>query len=546
MQWYYKREGAEFGPVSQSELQRLAMQAVILPDDLIREDGSEAWVTARSHLSEFGGKIEEPLILEADPEMSLVDRMPPVRRPVLERERQKENRDRDVGRDRGRERDDHRDRGRDRVRDDDRERGRERERDEYDDRDRDDWADRRGGNDLFSTILLFVKRAFSTDLRNLPVTDEEAKTLKRANITSECAQHYAVWRRSLLWFVLIPSSFAALFHLITLMAMDKTESDQFTRIGMGLQYLQALSLFAIPVTALIATLSYDRLHRSSIVLLIGMLIAFVTPILIALVPAEHLIDLKGGGDEARMGAGFIFGFMFYLTLLPTILSLLPATSRACIKLKSLLPTSIVPGWGFIASAPLFVLIGFATFILIYHIAGNFLLIFGVLLWIAAPMIYLARWPLLVHPLTRSKEFRQVAKLNTFVLATVLTGVVLIIIFLFTAKLGGKYIVGTDKLTSLMRPWNIDLHARWIEFVGKSLFMTVVFLDLIMLMNLSVWNQEKDFYRTERAADYDRDMNDLAAAVAPPPRKRYRDDEEDYDDRDRDDDRDRKRDRDDRR
>jgi hypothetical protein len=207
-------------------------------------------------------------------------------------------------------------------------------------------------------------------------------------------------------------------------------------------------------------------------------------------------------------------------------------------LKALLPASIVPGWGFIASAPMYLLLGFATFVLIYQMVGNFLLIFGLLLWIGAPLLNFRRTDLWIRPLTRTKDLKALAQLHLYVLISVAAGVTLIIIFLLTAKLGGKYLVGFEKSESIMRPWNLNLHNFWIEFVGKSLFLTVVFADLMMQMTLSIWNQEKQFYRTEAAAGYDKDMENFQRVLAPPP-KLHDDDESIYErkrgDRRRDDD-----------
>ncbi len=332
-------------------------------------------------------------------------------------------------------------------------------------------------------------------------------------------------RKSMLWFVIVPTAFAAVFHLISLLSMEKYDRDELSRFGMAMDYVRVLSLFALPIAAVMAAMNYQRIRQSSRIALVGAIISFAVPILIALVPAEHLFEARIAGDQAKFGAGLVLGLSLYITLLPTILSLLPAISRACIRLKSLLPAAIAPGWGFFASAPLFMLIGFASFILIYHIASNFLLFIGVLLWIGAPLIYLTRAELLIRPITRTRDLQAIARIQIYVLATVAVGVLFIIIFLFTAKLGGKYLVGTEKLTSMMRPWDLDLHSRWIEFVGRSLFLTVVFMDLLMLMNLSIWKAGKDFYQTEAAVDYDRDMEDFSAAVTPR-KRRWEEEEED--------------------
>jgi hypothetical protein len=179
------------------------------------------------------------------------------------------------------------------------------------------------------------------------------------------------------------------------------------------------------------------------------------------------------------------------------------------------------------------LIGFASFILIYHMVNNFLLLLGVLLWVGAPLFYLTRAELLTRPITKTRDLKAIARAHLIVLGAVAAGFLLIIIFLFTAKLGGKYLVGIDKYSSMLRPWDLDLHARWIEFVGRSLFLTVVFVDLLMRMNLSIWSNARTFYQSEHAAAYDREMENFAAALKAPKRMYDEDDEVDQDEWDRD-------------
>ena len=51
------------------------------------------------------------------------------------------------------------------------------------------------------------------------------------------------------------------------------------------------------------------------------------------------------------------------------------------------------------SIPLCVLLTLATFVLLYHMAGNALLIVGLLLWVGAPLLYLTKFNLLTRPIS---------------------------------------------------------------------------------------------------------------------------------------------------
>ena len=476
--WHVKRGANTVGPFTFSEMRAQVNRGELAAADRIRSEGSFNWQPAGS-LAELFTVVEQPLTLEeADP-------LPLDEEPAEERPRRRKRRDED---------------------------------DELEDR-------RRPDNESVEKIKLIVMRAFSLDLLGLKVLPTERRALERAGIVEPVAQNFAVWRRSMLWFALVPTAFASLFHLIKLLTLDKDEAASYSRVGMALFYLMSLSLVALPISAGLAAAKYTRPRLSARIAMLGAIIAFAVPLLVALVPAEQFLEGKVTGEGPRFTVGLMFGLMFYISLLPTVLSVLPATCRASIRLKSLLPASIAPGWGLISSAPLYVLIGFATFILIHQITGSPLLIVGVLLWIGAPLVHLWNAHLWIRPLTRQKEIKLAARMHVWVLGMVAAGIVCVILFLLTSKLMGKYIVGFDEYTSLIRPWNIDLHARWIEFLGRSLFLTVVFADLLLGMNLSVWKHEKDFYRTEAAQEYDRVIENLIGATRPPSPARDDDDDD---------------------
>src|SRR5206468_996959 len=115
-------------------------------------------------------------------------------------------------------------------------------------------------------------------------------------------------------------------------------------------------------------------------------------------PGEWLIRTGGTPRDTvaevemrRQTIGLILGITFTLTLMPVVLSLLPAVSRACVRVKTFLPESLAPGWGLVASIPLFVLLTLAAFVFLYHVeSGNVVLMLGLLLWVGAPALYLTK------------------------------------------------------------------------------------------------------------------------------------------------------------
>src|SRR5262249_43575343 len=146
-------------------------------------------------------------------------------------------------------------------------------------------------------------------------------------------------------------------------------------------------------------------------------------------------------EAAKSGIGLIAAIKFYLILMPAALSLLPAVSRACVRIKTFLPQSLVPGWGLIACLPLSALVSLAMFVLLYHVAGNVLLILGLVLWVGAPLLYLSKFHLLTRPVTAPHDLDALAKTQMVVMGTIACGALLLVVYLFTAKFFGKTIVG---------------------------------------------------------------------------------------------------------
>ena len=185
---------------------------------------------------------------------------------------------------------------------------------------------------------------------------------------------------------------------------------------------------------------------------------------------------------------------------------------ACARVKLFLPESLVPGWGLVAAAPLLALLTLVTFNVIYHVAGNALLFLVLILWIGAPLLYFTKFKLLTRPLTEPQDIQALAKAQLMVLIAVAGGVLLLVIYLFSSKYGDKTILGFDSQTTIVRPWSLRLHAVWLDYVGRSLFMTVLFADLLVRMSVMVWREERAFAGTPASMNFDRTMSGLGSAL----------------------------------
>ena len=245
-------------------------------------------------------------------------------------------------------------------------------------------------------------------------------------------------------------------------------------------------------------------------------LALGIPLILVFSPAEWLIAIPQTPQTTvaevqaqRMVLNLILGLQFYMTIMPLVLSLLPALSRGCWRIKMFYPAATVPGWGLVASIPLFVLLTWATLVLIYHAIGNALLLISLILWIGAPIVYLAQYRLLVQPLAYREEVDQLIRLQRLVLTLTVVGVVLLVIYLFTAKIGEQHLLGFDERHSLVQVWNLQIHAMWMEYVGRLLFFSVLFADVVLQVQHSHWYQERLFRLRPDARDFDLQMLALA-------------------------------------
>jgi hypothetical protein len=360
-----------------------------------------------------------------------------------------------------------------------------------------------GAGQFWSTAWTHLKRAFTLNLRTLAATDAEKQALTARGIEDDIAQRYMAWRRSIFLLLAVLTGISALWSTIALIEKDVMPASAF---GVLAKVVRLLSLYVMPAAAIVAACFWSRLQRSRSIILYGWAVSFLVPIVIALFPMHLLVEYSPRNEDERrqaaLGLGFIGAIWYYVLLMPTVLSLIPGVMRACLRLKTLLPESIITGWFMVAASPLYVLLWLVTFVTINQVAGNALLIFGLLLFMGAPLVYLCFAGLFIRPL----KPEEAGKIN---LAQVIssglfgTGCLLLLIYLFTKTIGDVHLIGFDSDTSIARPWKIFQFA--IEYAGRSLFTSTLMADLFMLVNLSVWTRMRQFAKTETAENYDRLM-----------------------------------------
>jgi hypothetical protein len=371
---------------------------------------------------------------------------------------------------------------------------------------------------------LHLRRSFNWNLRSLPVEPDEEARLIANGVDEADARRYLVWRRSVLLVVAIPTLVSAL--LATLGTLT-TDMSSMSGIGILLEFVRLGGLFVLPLTAWLAARAWDNHRRSRTILVRGWLVAFIIPLVLALIPYSWRVDLTGGDANQISAANALLGFVgavsVYVTLMPAVLSLLPGVLRGCLRIKALLPESILPGLFLVAATPLYVLLFLVIFTTVNQVIGDVLLILGIVALLGAPMLYLFNARTFIRPLRTEEERARVGAIQKMVLTVIGIGLGLIVVYAFThevvipGQMGVRRmaLLGFDSTGSLLQIWKPDVIQFPIEYIVRSLFTTVLVADLFMLMNLQLWKHTKEFQASPDAASYDRLMVEIEEAGGAP-------------------------------
>jgi hypothetical protein len=211
-----------------------------------------------------------------------------------------------------------------------------------------------------------------------------------------------------------------------------------------------------------------------------------------------------------MVEGLVWGNYYLVVLSPAVLALVPGLLRACVRVKLLLPESTLPGWLLVAAAPFNGLLVLVVVVALVQVVPSPLLVTGMLLWLAAPLAYLARAGTFTRPLTSPEGLRGLDATQAVAWALLAASTVCLIAYAVTWQALGRRLVGLEPATSLLRPWEL---ARYVlDFLGRSLFVTVLGADLLLRATLSAWRHQREFQQSSQAKRYDQLMERLEVSA----------------------------------
>ncbi|MBX9578724.1 MAG: hypothetical protein K2X87_00305 [Gemmataceae bacterium] len=342
-------------------------------------------------------------------------------------------------------------------------------------------------------------------------------------------RRHLAWRRNVLALVVLATAATAALDPgvepagtppLPIRLGPEDEPAEPTAFGRTADLAWDLSYYALPASALLAAVLWRRPRPSRAALLAGWVAGFLVPVAVALVPwdwwpagrpppatAEELIARR----YERVAAGVGWGAYYAVMLSPAVLALVPGAMRACVRVKTLLPEAALPGWLLAAAAPLNGLLVAVAFVALAQVAPSPLLVAGLLLWLAAPLAYLAAGGTLTRPVVSPADRRRLGRVRVAAGALGVGAAACLVAHALTGEVLGVRLVGTDPGSSLVRPRQVVRYV--LDFAGRSLFVTVLGADLILRATLAAWRAQREFQGTPAAAGFDRVARGLEDALA---------------------------------
>jgi hypothetical protein len=338
-------------------------------------------------------------------------------------------------------------------------------------------------------ILNIFRRSFGSNLQGVSCSSAEAAALNGAKIETPVIQSYFAWRRSVMIFVVLCTALSAglstfrSIHeadqkpeiLATLeahldasfgLALPTASSDEEeareddsastvhetqTNFGLVSETIQVLSWYVLPLAALMVVLFWTKFRFTHSLMATVFAFSFLFPMLLALCPwgwtysEPHDPSVSIAEKKVEEFAyGIAYGAEYFLTLLPTVLALVPGVQRSCLRVKTLLPQSVLPGWFLVAAAPFYSLVLLVMFVAINQVASGPFFFIGMALLLLAPLIYPLRMDVLTRPLVSSEDYRSFGRVRALVGATTVIAGVCLLVFLMSLDFQGVRVFGLNR------------------------------------------------------------------------------------------------------
>lgn len=321
-------------------------------------------------------------------------------------------------------------------------------------------------------------------------------------ITGAHAQDYLAWRRSSLAVAGLALTVTTAIGLIEWLVGLASKNDFDGMFDTGTENFLALLLVlatgVLAFSALRALEAWETLPTSHRRLRLGWIVGFLLPFGVAMVPVSSLLHLdaatgaqNGVAEADRAQAqevlgqivGTLGGIVFFLKLVPSVMSVLVGTIRAGLGVKRFAPEAAAPGWVAAGAAPVFLLLLMTVIVVLNQLGGSLLLVLSFALIAAGYLTLTFRAGALAGPASLQEVEARVAPVLKRYRMFVVSGTILLFIALCTIKLFGRPMIGFSE-GSLFKPWEVI--RMLIELAGKSLFVALLFSDLLVALLRHAW------------------------------------------------------------
>ncbi|MGH9270066.1 MAG: hypothetical protein ACRDZ2_02215 [Ilumatobacteraceae bacterium] len=355
------------------------------------------------------------------------------------------------------------------------------------------------------------RRAATGGVRGVQPSPAEQRALSAIGIDDPLMQGYMAWRRSLL-FVAAPiavfSGALAAWDLATNYSIERLNA-----LGIVVSLIPSVAVLLLNVVTVIAALTWRDPRRSARTLMVGWAISLVAPLVASVLPVNWLVTdefMNQFGPDTEFVVRMLISVEYAVVLLPTLLSFPSGVVRGAARIKSLLPSSTLAGWVLLILAPIYAVFFVVAVIIVEQLAGNVLLLLAIALLAASPFVHLAGARLYIRPLTTDDEVRRLDRVQRWSGLLTLVGIVLLVIWALTARLGDSRLIGSVADGAL-----IDHKAallRVIELVCRVLITTAVFSHVLLQVTDASWRFDRGFSDPEALRRHDAQMVEVDRAL----------------------------------
>lgn len=235
-----------------------------------------------------------------------------------------------------------------------------------------------------------------------------------------------------------------------------------------------ISVMASLVFQAMAAREWRNWRRSRKLSLIALGALLIPQLLAMLIPWSAMMDFKhleaAAGDPAQM-AGMKMGIQMMVLLvvlmnaMPFFYGLFNGVLRASLSTKTLVPASIVCGWGSMLLAITISVPWFIVLSIVDQFQADILFFTGVVCLLAAPLSIVLRSRRLGMPLTPEEATPLVRKAKFLLTGLNVAGVILLLVYF-----GEKDLVNASQITTLV-----------IHYFANLLLVQVVAVDMLALL-----------------------------------------------------------------